>query len=70
MQIHNIIETISDIHGEYPGSVNVSFRNGEGEFETKRVHLSSDIINSDGSYNFDQVQKEVEQAILGDQGRS
>lgn len=63
-QTYNIvIDSISSVHGEYPGKVDVSFhRELDGQrdgFENKRIALSDKIINPDGSYNDDQVTAEV-----------
>lgn len=66
-----VIDKISEIHGEYPGCVDVSFHReggnltGRDGFETKRVPLSPDIVNPDGSINEARVSEEVEFAIGG-----
>lgn len=68
-----VIDSISEIHGQYPGSVDVSFHREGGNlaqgardgFETKRIALSDEIINSDGSINSERVTNEIEFAIGG-----
>lgn len=65
---HDIIIThISDVFGEYPGSVDVNHHvviKGERDgFETTRVTLSDKVINDDGSYNHDQIAVEVRNRI-------
>jgi hypothetical protein len=62
-----VIDSISAVHGEYPGSVDVSYHHEGGDlglgvrdgFQTARLALSSNIINPDGSINQDRVNEEV-----------
>ena len=62
-----VIDSISAVHGEYPGSVDVSYHQEGGDlgrgvrdgFQTDRIALSSAIINPDGSINQYQVNEEV-----------
>lgn len=66
-----VIDKISSVHGEYPGSVDVSFHReggslglgGRDGFENQRVPLSAKIIKADGSVDQDQVIAEVIAAI-------
>lgn len=64
-----VIDKISEVHGRYPGSVDVSFHReggsltGRDGFETKRVALSDAIIKADGSVDQDKVQSEVLAAV-------
>lgn len=66
-----VIDSISSIHGEYPGSVDVSFHREGGDlkgrdgFETKRVPLSDEVINKDGTINDERLNAEIEFAIGG-----
>ena len=62
-----VIDSISSVHGEHPGSVDVSYHHEGGDlgcgvrdgFETSRIALSSAIINPDGSIDHDRVRDEV-----------
>lgn len=62
-----VIDSISSVHGEYPGSVDVKFHQEGGDLargerdghQFKRIALSSAIINPDGSVNEDRVTDEV-----------
>lgn len=62
-----VIDSISAVHGEYPGSVDVSYHQEGGDlglgvrdgFQTDRIALSSAIINDDGSINQERVAEEV-----------
>lgn len=64
-----VIDSISEIHGEYPGSVDVGFHReggglvGRDGFEQRRVALSDKVINSDGTVNHERLNEEVKIAI-------
>lgn len=60
-----VIGSISAVHGEYPGSVDVSYHqeggdiNGRDGFQTDRIALTSEAINPDGSINDEAVANQV-----------
>jgi len=62
-----VITSISRVHGEYPGSVDVRFHREGGNlglgvrdgFESARLALSSAIIDAEGSVNDDEVARQV-----------
>ena len=62
-----VIDSISAVHGEYPGCVDVSYHQEGGDLargerdghQTDRIPLSSAIINADGSINQERVTEEV-----------
>lgn len=62
-----VIDEISSVFGEYPGSVDVSFHrviDGERDgFESKRVALTSAVVKADGSIDDDEVARQVSAAI-------
>lgn len=63
-----VINKISGVFGEYPGSVDVSHHVDMGGgvrdgFENTRVALPSSVINADGSYNDEEIYKAVRAKI-------
>ena len=65
-----VIDSIGSVHGEYPGSVDVSFHReyAEGQhdgFENKRIHLTAAIIKADGSYDDAEISRQVV-AMIGE----
>lgn len=66
-----IIDQISSVVGNYPGTVEVSFHREGGNlghgvrdgFETRRVPLPSEAVNDDGTMNDDEIYKAVRAAI-------
>lgn len=59
------IYEISEPHGRWPGVVDVAYRScGDTDsYETKRIALSEKVINADGSYDYDTIFCEVNEAL-------